>query len=259
MSVDKLLSFDILTPLLPTQKKIAGILSAYDDLIENNTRRIKILEKMAQTLYHEWFVKFRFPGHEHTKMVDSELGLIPEGWEVKKLGDVIQFTNGKAIKALKEGNYPVYGSNGIIGWTDKAKYKNGIVIGRVGAYCGSLFYSKFGFWASDNTIVAESSNQKFGIELSFFVLQDLNLRRYAGGSAQPLLTQTVIKEIPVIIPDIATHKKFQPILQNIWAFKINLLNKNSNLRQTRDLLLPKLISGEIDVEHLEISKEDIAA
>ncbi|WP_375470152.1 restriction endonuclease subunit S [uncultured Nostoc sp.] len=84
-------------PPLPTQKKIAGILSAYDDLIENNTRRIKILEEMAQTLYHEWFVKFRFPGHEHTKMVDSELGLIPEGWEVTTLNRVCTVISGYAL------------------------------------------------------------------------------------------------------------------------------------------------------------------
>ena len=70
---------------LPTQQKIASILTAYDDLIENNTRRIKILEEMARSHYHEWFVNFRFPGYEQVKMVDSELGLIPEGWEVKKL------------------------------------------------------------------------------------------------------------------------------------------------------------------------------
>ena len=75
-------------PPLPVQRRIADILSAYDDLIENNNRRIAILEEMAQNLYREWFVHFRFPGHEHVKMVDSELGPIPEGWEVKKLGEM---------------------------------------------------------------------------------------------------------------------------------------------------------------------------
>ena len=75
-------------PSLETQRKIASILSAYDDLIENNTRRIKILEEMAQAIYREWFVNFRFPGHEQVKMVDSPLGRVPEGWEVKTLGDI---------------------------------------------------------------------------------------------------------------------------------------------------------------------------
>ena len=76
-------------PPLPTQRKIAAILSAYDDLIENNLRRIKILEEMAQNLYREWFVKFRFPGHQHARFTDSPLGRIPEGWEVVKLGTLL--------------------------------------------------------------------------------------------------------------------------------------------------------------------------
>ena len=74
-------AFEVRVPPLPTQRKIASILSAYDDLIENNTRRIAILEEMAQAIYREWFVNFRFPGHENVKLVDSPLGQIPEGWE----------------------------------------------------------------------------------------------------------------------------------------------------------------------------------
>lgn len=91
-----LTSFEFLLPPLPTQRKIASILSAYDDLIENNTRRIKILEEMAQAIYKEWFVHFRFPGHEKVKMVESELGLIPEGWEVKRLGEVCKIVMGQS-------------------------------------------------------------------------------------------------------------------------------------------------------------------
>ena len=82
LSLDKLLSFEIFTPSLPIQRKIAAILSAYDDLIENNTRRIALLEAMAQALYREWFVHFRFPGHQSVPMVDSPLGPIPQGWQV---------------------------------------------------------------------------------------------------------------------------------------------------------------------------------
>ena len=77
-------------PRLPTQRKIAAVLSAYDDLIENNTRRIKILEEMARAIYREWFVEFRFPGHEQGEMVESELGLIPQGWEVKKVKEIVK-------------------------------------------------------------------------------------------------------------------------------------------------------------------------
>src|SRR5947209_2326782 len=101
-------------PPLPTQHKIATILSAYDDLIENNTRRIAILEEMAQALYREWFEHFRFPGHEKRKMIESALGMILEGWEVVKLGDVVELAYGKALKADTRtvGEVPVYGSGG---------------------------------------------------------------------------------------------------------------------------------------------------
>lgn len=259
LSLDKLLRFDFLIPPIHTQQKIASILSAYDDLIENNTRCIKILESMAQTIYQEWFVKLRFPGCEQVKMVESELGLIPEGWGVKKLGEVIKFKNGKAIKVKENCDYPVYGSNGIIGTAEEAKFNNAIIIGRVGAYCGSISYCKSGFCSSDNTIIAQSDNPKFGIELSYFVLKDLNLRNYAGGSAQPLLTQTVVKQLLVTVPSIEIHKAFTNHLQDIWSWSINLQRKNDNLRKTRDLLLPKLISGQIDVENIDIDTGELAA
>lgn len=88
LSVDKLLTFDLLVPEVAEQHRIASILSAYDDLIENNTRRIAILEEMARRIYEEWFVHFRFPGHEQVKMVESELGLIPDGWSWQSLRDI---------------------------------------------------------------------------------------------------------------------------------------------------------------------------
>src|SRR5690606_4517772 len=90
INLDVLRNFEIDLPPLATQREIAGILSAYDDLIENNTRRIQILEEMARAIYREWFVHFRYPGHENDRLVESELGLVPEGWEVKRLGDVVE-------------------------------------------------------------------------------------------------------------------------------------------------------------------------
>ncbi len=85
-----LMEVEVAVPDLPVQHQIASILSAYDDLIDNNTRRIKILEDMAATIYRQWFVEFRFPGHEHVPMVESELGLIPQGWAVSTLGDLAE-------------------------------------------------------------------------------------------------------------------------------------------------------------------------
>lgn len=245
--------FEISLPPLTTQCKIAAILSAYDDLIENNTRRIKILEEMAQALYREWFVHFRFPGHEKVQMVDSPLGRIPEGWEVATLDKVIRFQNGRAVELDDQGKFPLYGSNGVIGKTIDSRYNNGIVIGRVGAYCGSTFYCKSEFCASDNTIVAQAiSEDLLCTELIYYILKNIDLGRNASGSAQPLLTQNVLKKIPVLIPDNIVNKLFKKFLNSLNDEIINLYDKINNLQLTRDCLLPKLISGEIDVSELDI-------
>ncbi len=99
---------EIPAPSLPTQRKIAAILGAYDDLIENNTQHIKILEEMTQALYHEWFVKFRFPGHEKMRMVESELGMVPERWEVKKLSELVNTQYGYTESASEVEIGPKY-------------------------------------------------------------------------------------------------------------------------------------------------------
>jgi type I restriction enzyme S subunit len=122
ISAKQILEYEFALPPLPIQRRIAGILSAYDDLIENSQRRIKILESMARSLYREWFVHFRFPGHESVPRVPSALGEIPQGWEVKRLGEVIELNYGKALKKedRRDGEYPVFGSSGIVGTHDSS-------------------------------------------------------------------------------------------------------------------------------------------
>ena len=118
LSVDKLLSFDFMIPPLPTQQRIAGILSAYDELIENSQRRIRILESMARALYREWFVHFRFPGHEKHPRIASPLGDIPKGWEVATLNDVCErVTDGShsSPKSVDEG-MPMASSKDMHNW-----------------------------------------------------------------------------------------------------------------------------------------------
>ena len=252
---DVALSQEVSIPDLTTQQKIASILSAFDDLIENNTRRIEILEEMARRIYREWFVHFRYPGHEDDELVDSgtELGEIPEGWEVKKLKDFLKFKNGKSPETKEGEEYPVYGSNGIIGKCNEPGWEDGIIIGRVGAYCGSVEYCEGKFWGSDNTIVA-TTREEYDFPLyAYYKLEDLNLRRYAGGSAQPLMTQTVIKDIKVAIPSNELLEQFCKQARDLWKLKRNLEKQNKKLKETRDLLLPKLISGKIDVEEIELA------
>lgn len=141
-----------------------------------------------------------------------------------KLSDVIKLKSGKSIKPGGAGKYPVYGSNGKIGGSDEYKYENAIIIGRVGAYCGSIEYSEGKFWASDNTLIAQPSSVNYDIKYLSYLLRSLNLRRYAGGSAQPLMTQTVIKSIEVDIPETKSQIK---IGRTLSAYD-DLIENNSN-------------------------------
>ena len=153
-----------------------------------------------------------------------------EGWKEYKLKDVFHFYNGRAIKAKEVGKYPIYGSNGQIGNVDEYKFEKSIIIGRVGAYCGAVFYENKKFWASDNTIVV---NVKDGFDIEFlsYLISLINLNWFAGGSAQPLLTHGWIKPIKVTIPNHATQRKIANILSAYDDLiesnlkRINLLEK----------------------------------
>ncbi len=239
----------ITVPPLPIQHKIAAILSAYDDLIENNTRRIAILEEMAQSLYREWFVCFRFPGHEKGRMVETALGLIPEGWEVMRLGDVVELAYGKALKAdtrIAE-SVPVYGSAGIVGYHNEALVKGpGIIVGRKGNV-GSVFWSDADFFPIDTVFYVRSK-----IRL-YYIYYNLREQRFINNDAAvPGLNRNQAYLLPFLLPSEATLEQFEEFISPLFR-QINLLSKkNTNLRRTRDLLLPKLISGVVDVEGLAI-------
>ncbi|MFZ2410410.1 MAG: restriction endonuclease subunit S [Candidatus Methanoperedens sp.] len=234
---------------LPTQHKIAAILSAYDDLIENNTRRIKILEEMAQALYREWFMKFRFPGHEKVKMVESELGMVPEGWEVKKLGDVVELAYGKALKAddRVEGSFLVYGSGGVVGYHNECLVKGpGIIVGRKGNV-GSVFWSDYDFFPIDTVYYVKST---IPLPYIYYNLQSQNFIN--NDAAVPGLNRNQAYMLPFLLPKEEVLFKFEIFVKNVFKHTKNLRNKNANLRRTRDLLLPKLISGEVDVEKIDV-------
>ena len=128
------------------------------------------------------------------------------------LGEVVRFGNGKAIKPGGTGRYPVYGSNGIIGGSDDFRHENGVIIGRVGAYCGSVAYCPTPFWASDNTLVAYPASDEIDTRFLYYLLGSANLRNYAGGAAQPLVTQTVLKQVEVAVPGLPTQRRIAGIL-----------------------------------------------
>ena len=289
-------NYEINLPPLPTQRKIAGVLSAYDDLIENNTRRIAILEEMAQRIYKEWFVDFKYPGHENDTMVDSELGMIPEGWEVKKLGDLIEYKIGGGWgKEEKIDNYttPAF----VIRGTDIPSSRHGnidncpfryhtesnlksrilesgdIVFEVSGGSKGQplgrtlLVNQKLLSSFSDPVICASfcklirPNKEKISSEflyLNFLEIYDnLEITKYQVQSTgiSNFKFSIFLEKHLVVKPENKLIIKFTNSVSGIFN-QIQILGKqNQTLRQTRDLLLPKLISGKVDVSELGIWSE----
>ena len=283
LSVEKLLSFDFFAPPLPTQRQIASILSAYDDLIENNTRRIKILEGMAATIYRQWFVEFRFPGHENVPMVDSKLGLIPQGWEVQQLGkivsDIIDY-RGKTPKKLggdwaKSGIMALSAMNvkqGRLVNLEKAKFiseelykkwmkleiaKNDILMTSE-APLGEVYYltEKKKICLSQRLFCIRANPNVIKPSLLFCTIGSLGIQSqlYASATGTTVLgiRQAALRKVSVMIPPLQLQSKAESVLETMFTTKETVEKKNTNLRQTRDLLLPKLISGERDVSKLDI-------
>lgn len=254
LSLAKLRTINFLVPPLPTQRKIATILSAYDDLIENNLKRIKLLEEKAQLTYEEWFVRMKFPGYEEA-VVDEETGL-PEGWDKFKLNKVLKASNGKSFKGdyIEENCLPVYGSNGVIGQSTIHNNEEAIIIGRVGAYCGSIKYCKGKFWATDNTITVTSIDDRIPNLLAYYILKSYDLNKMAGGAAQPLLTQRLINNLVVVTPSEKISQQFKQLTKTIFDTTLSLQNQNQLLKEARDLLLPRLMMGMIDVDEIKTKK-----
>jgi len=153
-------------------------------------------------------------------------------FERMQLGNVIRFGNGKAIKPGGIGRYPVFGSNGIIGHSDEFRYENGIIIGRVGAYCGSVEFCPARFWASDNTLVAFPANDQFDTSFLYYLLHNAKLSAYAGGAAQPLVTQTVLKQVEVNVPPLPAQRRIAGILS---AYDELIENNQRRIRILEDM------------------------
>ena len=227
-------------PPLPIQRRIADILSAYDDLIENNQRQIKLLEEAATRLYKEWFVHLRFPGHETTPIVDG----VPEGWKKGKTKEFIKLNYGKAMKAeeRKGSAYPVYGSSGIVGYNaDYLVEAPVIILGRKGNV-GSVFLSFENAWPIDTVYFISSDISPF------YVFFDLQTRSFVNSdSAVPGLNRAYVEAMEMICPTDTILDKFDDTIAGVYALREKLNKQVFFLRQARDKLLPKLMSGEIEV------------
>ncbi|MBX3733960.1 MAG: restriction endonuclease subunit S [Verrucomicrobiae bacterium] len=245
ITITNLSSKELIQPPLPVQRRIAGILSAYDELMENSQRRIRLLEAMARALYREWFVHFRFPGNEKHPRVASPLGDIHQGWEVKKLGEVLELNYGKALKQEDRsgGDVPVFGPSGIVGQHDTALVKGpGIIVGRKGNV-GSVFWCAEDFFVIDTAYFVTSS---LPLRFLFYVLPTLNFLN--SDAAVPGLSRNQAYTLEILVPPAALLKKFCALADTFERQASTLQRQIQNLRRTRDLLLPRLLSGQVEIK-----------
>lgn len=249
VSLGVLSAAPIWLPPLPTQRRITGILSAYDELIDNSKRRIKILESMARALYREWFVHFRFPGHESVPLVPSTLGEIPEGWEVGRLDDVLVLQRGFDLPKVNrvEGHVPIYAATGVTGFHNEAKAKApGVVTGRSGTI-GDVIYVQDDFWPLNTALWAKQFPKAKPL-YAFYFLSSIDLKQFNSGAAVPTLNRNDIHGLDALIPPYPVQQKFQDLAGEMLEQARKLSLQLHNLRRTRDLLLPRLLSGQIDVD-----------
>lgn len=235
---------EIALPSIDEQKQIGSLLYNYDKLIENNNRRIAILEDMAESLYREWFVKFRYPGHQNQTLVDSPLGPIPEGWVTKTLGDVLELAYGKALKKAdrKGGPVSVYGSGGQVGNHEKSLIQGPcIIVGRKGNV-GKTFWVDENCWPIDTVFYVVSDYSKHYL---YFNL--LNQKFYNSDAAVPGLNRESAYSNTILIPPGELLGWFDSFVGRVFAKRKILLMSVANLKSQRDMLLPKLISGKIDL------------
>lgn len=273
LSGQKIKQFGILVPPLPTQQRIATILSAYDDLIENNTRRIAILEEMARLIYREWFVHFRFPGHENVRLVESEVGPVPEGWEVKPFSKAAEFN--PSIQVDREIEKPfvemadLSTSSMNFGYTQTrtggsgSKFQNGdtlfprITPSVENGKRGFVQFLRDGEAALGSTEFIVLRSKSLCPEYIYFLSCESDFRDHAaksmvGASGRQRVQNQCFDSYLIAQPPSHLLTQFSQTVAPMFKIIHTLSSKNANLRRTRDLLLPRLISGEVDVAELEI-------
>ena len=231
-------------PPLDEQRQIGKTIAAYDDLIENNQRRIKLMEEAARRLYREWFVALRFPGHEQVKVVDG----MPQGWVQATLGDAMQLQRGFDLPsgARKEGAVPIIASTGVTGFHDEARVSGpGVVTGRSGTL-GAVHFVHEDFWPLNTSLWVREFRLVTPL-VAYFMLLELGLSQFNSGASVPTLDRKAVHPMPAMIPSKPVQTAFEEVAGPMFS-QIRVLNQAaSKAKQARDALLPRLMSGALAV------------
>lgn len=244
LEMERLESFQIPIPPFYMQKKVAAIVSAYDDLIETNRRRIALLEESARLFYREWFVEMRFPGANVHKNQTN----LPNGWQRGRLDEALVLQRGFDLPndSRKDGIVPVYSSMGVHGFHSEAKVAGpGVVTGRSGTL-GIVHYVHGDFWPL-NTALWVKEFKKVTPLFACFMLRELNLAQFNSGASVPSLDRKVVHPIEVVIPEMTAIQRFDEVTGPMFLQIKSLEDMNNKAAQARDELLPRLMSGQIKV------------
>jgi len=266
ISKSKFENFEITIPQdLNEQKRIADILSAFDEKIELNNKINQTLEEMAQAIFEEWFVKFRFPGWEKVKFVDSELGKIPEGWRVERLGEIVErrreriktFEEWKREKLLDLGRFPrrslsvsTFGKGAEIKTSAFRFYKGDILFGAVRPYFHKVVIAPFDGVTNQSVFVIYPRKRElysFSISLLFSASTIEFASKCASGTKMPVVKWDDLCRMPFVLPPKKLLNHFEKMCFPLYKQLIRNVKENQLLSSLRDLLLPKLMSGEIRV------------
>lgn len=248
----------LIFPPLPEQHAIAAVLSSLDDKIELLREQNKTLEATAQAIFKEWFVNFNFPGATG-KMIDSELGKIPEGWRVGELGDVIEIFDSKrvplasGVRANRKGKFPYYGATSIMDYIDDYLFdgtylllaEDGSVMDKNGYPVLQYVWDKF--WVSNHSHVLQGKNG-FTTEILYVLLKETNVTGIVNGAVQLKINQSNLTNFEILVPERDVLEKFNYLLEPMFKKIKNILQQIQALSTLRDTLLPKLMKGEVRIE-----------
>ena len=233
---------EVSLPVIAIQKHIAEILSSIDDKIELNNRINHNLEEQAQALYKSWFVDFE--PFKDGKFVESELGMIPEGWRVGNLGELLDIRYGKDHKNLSDGPYPVYGSGGFMRKVERPLFEGeSVLIPRKGSL-NNVMYVNEAFWSVDTMFYSVEKMPNVA-KYCYQILSQKDLASMNSGSAVPSMSTDILNTIQVIIPDKKVLEYYNIILSRVFSSCASIRNESFCLVDIRNSILPKLMNGEI--------------
>ena len=268
-------SFSIPLPPLVKQRRIGSCLRILDDLILNNRRRIELLEETARLLYREWFVHFRYPGHEDVPLVDSELGPIPEHWRVEMLRDLAEVVKDTVDPAAIPSGSPLVGlehlprrSTTLADWdlatevgSRRATFRDGdVLFGKIRPYFHKVVEAPFSGYCSTDAVVLRPVRDSDSAHLLSVVSSDdfiAHASASANGTKMPRANMDVLMRYPIPRPTESVSQAFEEAVKPLTELAKKLIRTNSRLIEARDLLLPRLVSGDLDISDLELDLETV--